>query len=181
MNPLSRTPPGVDRVQVDSTLRRWAYVPVMAVIAVGVAVFWWPWMAWRDRRLRRDCALAWGGHGRVVIGFEPGTPWHDAIVADWIPRYGDRTSLVDLARLRSSPASLEDRVYVRWKPRSRSPVRLPVMIAIPPRGPVCTVSFADALSDPRALAQRCADVARVAGLDVSASSPIHGDDPVRRR
>jgi hypothetical protein len=179
MNPLSRK---LDRVYVESTLRRWAYIPVMALIVVGVVVFRWPWLAWRDRRLRRACALAWGnGQGRVVTGFEPGTPWHAAIIAHWIPRYGDRTSLVDLAKLRSAPASLEDRIYWRWNPAFSGPVRPPVMIAIPARGRVCTVSFAHALSDPEALERRFMDVARVAGFDAAASSPMHGDDPLRRR
>jgi hypothetical protein len=180
MNPLSRTP---DRVQVDSTLRRWAYVPVMGVIVVGVVAFAWPWLAWRDRRLRRDCGLAWGaaGQSRVVIGYEPGTPWHEAIIAHWIPRYGDRTSLVDLAKLGSAPASLEDRVYRRWKPAFPGPVRLPVIIVVPARGRVSTVSFAGTLSDRQALERRFTEVARVAGFDASASSPVHGDDPLRRR
>jgi hypothetical protein len=177
MNPLSRK---ADRVQVDSTLRRWAYVPAMAVIVVGVVVVWWPWLAWRERRLRRDCGLIWGT-GRVVIGYEPGTPWHEAIIAHWMPRYGDRTSLVDLAKLGSAPASLEDRVYRRWKPAFPAPVRLPVVIIVPAHGRVCTVSFAGALSDQAALERRFAEVARVAGLDASASSPVHGDDSLRRR
>lgn len=174
MSPLSRR---LDRVHVESTLRRWAYVPVMAVIVVGVVVFWWPWVAWRDRRLRRDCALAWGPDGRVVIGYEPGTPWHEAIIAHWIPRYGHQTSLVDLAKLKNAPISLEDRVYRRWK----LPFPSPAVIAIPARGRVTAVSFAGVLSDPRALERRFAEVARVAGFDASASSPVHGDDPLRRR
>jgi hypothetical protein len=161
MKPLSSN----KRLHVESNLRRWAYVPVMAVIVVGALVFRWPWMVWHDRRLRRACAAQWGkSDGRVVIAFEPGTPWHEAIKAHWIPRYGDRTSLVELSLVGSSSRSVENRVYRRWKPVTALSARSPAMIAIPPlgRGRVTSVSFAEALATPALLKRRLADVARLA-------------------
>jgi hypothetical protein len=158
MSPLSRKPPPY----VDSTWKRLAYIPVMAVIVAGVVVFWWPAMAWSDFRLRRAWRRHWGSNeGRVVIPFEPGTPWHEAIIARWIPRYGDRTSLVDLTTLKRKSRALEDRVYRRWQPRSPQHAKPPIMIVIPPRGRVLTVSFADAMSEPAVLERRFAEVAEV--------------------
>jgi hypothetical protein len=157
MKPLSRK-----ARHVESTLGRLAYFPVMAVIVAGIVVVWWPVMAWNDYRLRRAWRKHWGkAQGRVVIPFEPGTTWHDAIIASWIPRYGDRTSLVDLTTLKRKSRSLEDRVYWRWQPREPSRVRPPIMIGIPARGRVVTVSFADALDDPARLQARLSEIARL--------------------
>jgi hypothetical protein len=150
MNPLSRKP----QVYVESTFARLAYIPVMAVTVVAILVFRWPVLAVTDRWLRRAGRKAWGGHGRVIAAFTPGTPWHTTIVESWMPRYGDRTSLVDLAASRSR--SLERRIYRRWD------VRPPALIAIPAEGRVCTLSFAEALADPVALERRFAEVARIA-------------------
>jgi hypothetical protein len=144
-------------LHVESRLRRWAYIPVMAVTVLGIVAFRWPWMAWHDRRLRRACAAQWGdGQGRVVIAFQPGTPWHEAITRHWIPRYGDRTSLIDLSNRPSK--SLENRIYRRFKPVDS----VPAMIAIPAHGRVYTVSFAEALPNHTALEHRLIDVARLA-------------------
>jgi hypothetical protein len=145
------------RVYVDTPLRRWAYAPVMAVMVAGIVMFWWPWTAWNDYWLRRACRRQWGkAQGWVVIGFEPGTAWHEAVIAHWIPRYGGRTHLVDLAKLGTHARSLEDRVYERWKGQP------PVMITIPTRGRVCAVSFTAVLGDSAALERRFAEVARLA-------------------
>jgi hypothetical protein len=105
----------------------------MAVLVTGIVVFWWPVLAWGDYRLRRA--------------------WHDAIIAFWIPRYGDRTSLVDLTTLEPKSRALEDRVYRRWQP--------PIIIGIPARGRIATVSFADVMDNPAQLERRFQDVARV--------------------
>lgn len=157
MKPLSRK-----TRHVESTLARLAYLPVMAVLVTGVVVFWWPIMALNDYRLRRAWRKHWGkGQGRVVIPFEPGTTWHDAIIASWIPRYGDRTNLVDLTTLKPKSRSLEDRVYRRWQPYYPNYVRPPIMIGIPARGVVSTVSFADVLDNPAQLERRFTEVARI--------------------
>jgi hypothetical protein len=158
MKPLSRKPP-----YVESTLVRLAYIPVMAVLVVGVVVFWWPVLAWSDYWLRRAWRRHWGNHqGRVVIPFEPGTPWHDAIIARWIPRYGDRTSLVDLTTFRPESRALEDRVYRRWQPNYPFYVRPPMVIALPSHGRVATVSFADVMAEPAAIERRMTEVAELA-------------------
>jgi hypothetical protein len=126
MKPLSRKD-----LYVESTLVRLAYIPAMAVLIVGIVVFWWPVLAWSDYRLRRAWRRHWGRtQGRVVIPFEPGTPWHDAIIARWIPRYGDRTSLVDLTTLLPKSRSLEDRVYRRWQPHYPFYVRPPIVTEV---------------------------------------------------
>lgn len=157
MKPLSRNPR-----HVESTLKRLAYIPVMAVMVAGIVVFWWPVMALNDYRLRRAWRKHWGkAQGRVVIPFEPGSPWHDAILACWLPRYGDRTSLVDLTTFNRQSRSLEDRIYQRWQPRYPFYVRPPIMIAIPARGKVATVSFADVIRDPARLDRRFNEVARL--------------------
>jgi len=147
---------------VESTVGRLAYGPVMAVLVTGVVVLWWPLMAWNDYRLRRVWRKHWGkGQGRVVIPYEPGTPWHDAIIASWIPRYGDRTSLVDLTTLKPKSRSLEDRVYRRWHPRKSALARPPFIIGIPAKGRVVTVSFADVIENPVRLDRQFQDVARI--------------------
>jgi hypothetical protein len=157
MKPLSRK-----GRHVESRLGRLAYIPAMAVVVAGIVVFWWPVMAWSDYRLRRAWRRQWGkNQGRVVIPFEPGTSWHEAIIARWIPRYGDRTSLVDLTTLRRKARSLEDRVYRRWQPHYPFYVRPPIMIGIPPRGRVAAVSFAEVLNDPAQLERRFSQVARL--------------------
>ena len=160
MKPLSRK----RQAYVESTLVRLAYYPVMAVVVVGIVLFWWPVMAWNDYWLRRAWRKQWGDAGRVVIPFEPGTPWHEAVIAHWIPRYGDRTSLVDLTALSPKSRSLDARVFRRWQPHSHYPlyVRPPIVIAIPPHGRVATVSLADAMADPVAIERRLAEVARLA-------------------
>ncbi len=158
MRPLSRN----SRVYVESTLGRLAYIPVMAVVVAGIVIFWWPVLAWSDYWLRRAWRRHWGNHGRVVIPFEPGTPWHEVVIARWIPRYGDRTSLVDLTTLRPKSRSLEDRVYRRWQPHYPYYVRPPIVIAMPSRGRVATVSFAEVLDDPAQLERRLSEVARLA-------------------
>jgi hypothetical protein len=159
MRPLSRNP----RVYVESTLGRLAYIPVMAVVVAGIVIFWWPVLAWSDYWLRRAWRRHWGNnHGRVVIPFEPGTPWHEVVIARWIPRYGDRTSLVDLTTLKPTSRSLEDRVYRRWQPHYPFYVRPPIVIAMPSRGRVATMSFADVLDDPAQLERRLSEVARLA-------------------
>jgi hypothetical protein len=164
MKPLSRK----DR-HVESTLVRLAYIPLMAAMVAGIVVFWWPVLAWSDYWLRRAWRRRWGrDQGRVVIPFEPGTPWHEAVIARWIPRYGDRTSLVDLTTLKPKSRSLEDRVYRRWRPHYPFYVRPPIMIGIPPRGRVATVSFAEVLDDPAQLDRRLSEVASLTfgdGLD----------------
>ena len=158
MKPLSRKPP-----YVESSLARLAYIPVMAALVAGIVVFRWPVMAWNDHRLRR----AWRRHrgrnqGRVVIPFEPGTPWHEVVISRWIPQYGDRTSLVDLSTLRPKSRSLEDRVYRRWQPQPPFSVRPPIVIVLPARGRVATVSLADVMDEPAAIERRLTDVARLA-------------------
>ena len=141
---------------------RLAWIPVMAALVIGTVVFWWPVLSWYDYRLRRAWRRHWGkAQGRVVIPFEPDTPWHEAIVARWIPRYGDRTSLVDLTTLKPKSRSLEDRVYQRWKPKYPFYVRSPVMIGIPAQGKIATVSFAEVLNDPAQLERRFSEVARL--------------------
>jgi hypothetical protein len=142
-------------------MARLAYIPVMIVVVIGIVVFWWPVLAWDDYWLRRAWRKQWGKEGRVVVPFEPGTPWHEAIITSWIPRYGDRTSLVDLTTHRPKSRSLEDRVYQRWRPNYPFYVRPPVMIGIPSRGRVATVSFADVLLDPAQLEQRFHQVAEL--------------------
>jgi hypothetical protein len=155
MKPFSPKP----QIHVESRLRRWAYVPVMAITVLGIVLFRWPWMAWHDRRLRRACAARWGdSRGRVVVAFEPGTPWHEAITRHWIPRYGDRTSLIDLSQRSSTSRSVEERVYRRFKPLDS----VPAMIAVPAQGRVSTVTFAEALPSQVALERRLLDVARLA-------------------
>ncbi len=157
MKPFSRKPR-----HVESAVGRFAYIPVMAAIVVGVVALWWPVMSWNDYRLRRAWRKHWGrAQGRVVIPFEPGTAWHDAIIASWIPRYGDRTSLVDMTTLKPKSRTLEDRIYRRWQPRYPASVRPPIIIAIPARGRVATVSFADVMESPARLAARFQDVARI--------------------
>jgi hypothetical protein len=159
MRPFSRKP----KVHVESNLVRLAYIPVMAVLVAGIVVFWWPVLALSDYRLRRAWRKHWGKDaGRVVIPFEPGTPWHEAIAAGWIPRYGDRTSLVDLTTLDPKSRSLEERVYRRWQPHYPFYVRPPIMIGLPPGGRVATVSFAEVLDDPAQLERRFLEVARLA-------------------
>lgn len=97
----------------------------------------------------------------MVIPFEPGTAWHDAIIALWIPRYGDRTSLVDLTTLEPKSRALEDRVYRRWQPHYPFYLRPPIIIGIPARCRIATVSFADVMDHPVQLERRFQDVARV--------------------
>jgi hypothetical protein len=158
MKPFSRRP----RVHIESNLVRLAYVPVMAVLVAGIVVFWWPVLALSDHWLRRAWRKHWGEDaGRVVIPFEWGTPWHQAISAGWIPRYGDRTSLVDLTTLESNSRSLEARVYQRWQPHYPFYARPPIMIGIPARGRVATVSFAEVLHDPGLLKRRFDEVAEL--------------------
>ena len=157
MRPLSRT-----SRHVESTVGRLMYAPVMAVLVTGIVVLWWPVMAWNDYRLRRAWRKHWGnGQGRVVIPFEPGTPWHDAIIASWVPRYGDRTSLVDLSTLKPKSRSLEDRVYRRWRPGKPDYARPPIIIGIPARGHVMTVSFADVMDDTTRLDRRFQEIAGI--------------------
>ena len=158
MKPLSRKD-----MHVESTFVRLAYIPVMAVIVAGIVVFWWPVLSWADYRLRRAWRRHWGKEqGRVVIPFEPGTPWHEAIIARWIPRYGDRTSLVDLTTFSHKSRSLEDRVYRRWQPHYPFYTRPPIVIGSPSRGRVVTVSFAEVLNDHAQLERRFNEVARLA-------------------
>jgi hypothetical protein len=134
----------------------------MAVLVTGIVVFWWPVLALNDYWLRRAWRKHWGrSQGRVVIPFEPGTAWHDAIIASWIPRYGDRTSLVDLTILKRKPRTLEDRVYRRWQPHYPFYVRPPIIIALPARGRVATVSFADVMGNPAQLDRRFNEVAQI--------------------
>lgn len=157
MNPLSRK-----NRHVESTAKRLAFIPAMAIMVAGIVVLWWPVMAWNDHRLRRAWRKHWGkGQGRVVIPFEPGSRWHDAIIASWIPRYGDRTNLVDLTTLKPKSRSLEDRVYRRWQPKNPAYTRPPLIIGIPARGRVATVSFADVMDSPARLAGRFEEVARM--------------------
>ena|SRR5579862_7935782 len=157
MKPLSRNPR-----HVESALLRLAYIPVMAVMVTGIVLCWWPVMALNDYRLRRAWRKHCGSRGRIVIPFEPGTPWHDAIIASWIPRYGDRTNLVDLTTLKRGSRSLEAKVYRRWQPHYPFYARPPIMIGIPARGRVATVSFADVMGNPAELERRFNEVARIA-------------------
>jgi len=116
---------------------------------------WFTGDAYTGKRLAESLAE----HGGIP--FEPGSPWHDAILACWLPRYGDRTNLVDLTTINRKSRSLEDRVYRRWQPRHPFYVRPPIMIAIPARGKVATVSFADVIRDPARLDRRFNEVARL--------------------
>lgn len=110
------------------------------------------------RRTREAFEAKWGRHGmRFVIAYSDDSRWAHRIEQEWLPRIGRQSVILDWKARRGSAADapLEARLFEQYAGRRDFD---PMIIVVPPAGPVRTLRFRDAFvacfgGEERALAE----------------------------